>query len=212
MFLPGVVATARQHWRTTLPLSIVTFTDTPPSSWLSDLRIPTPHLPWPRVTLLRYRHLWGARDLLGSFQYLYMTDADMEFVAPVGDEILGDLVATIHCGHAHKRPSDLPFLNCRKSRAHIEPGTGKRYYAGGFQGGRTARYLEACRAMDEAIRQDAKINYVADWHDESHWNAYLVRHQPTTVLPPEYCFGNLHHMIPDVKILALDKPHAAMRA
>lgn len=211
MFLEGVIATARRFWHTRLPLSIVTFTDVLPPLWLSDVRLPISHQPWPYVTLYRYRHIANASQYLQSFKYLFMCDADMEFVGHIGDELLGGLVATIHGGHAKTPPTKLPFLNCPKSRAHIQRGTGTRYYAGGFQGGETQRYLSACAAMAEAIEIDEKIGYIADWHDESHWNAYLVRNPPNVVLSPSYCCGDLNLKPADVKLLALAKPHAAMR-
>jgi len=211
MFLEGVVATARRFWRTSLPLSIVTFTDILPPQWLSDVRIPIAHKKWPYVTLYRYRHITNAAPYLQQFKFLFMCDADMEFVGTIGDELLTALVATIHGGHARKPVASLPFLNKPKSRAHIPRGTGKHYYAGGFQGGEISAYLIACKEMAEAIEADEAIGYIADWHDESHWNAYLARNPPTVSLSPSYCCGDLNHKPNDVKLLALDKPHAAMR-
>jgi hypothetical protein len=32
-----------------------------------------------------------------------------------------------------------------------------------------------------------KIGIVARWHDESHWNRYLIDHPPSLVLSPSYC-------------------------
>ena len=211
MFLEGVVATARRFWQTSLPLSIVTFTDILPSPWLSDVRIHVVHEPWPYVTLYRYRHITNAAEYLQSFKYLFMCDADMEFVGTIGDELLTDLAATIHCGYAHTPTVRLPFLNHPTSRAHVTKGSGKHYYAGGFQGGATQSYLTACQIMAEAIEEDERNDYIADWHDESHWNAYLARNPPSVSLSPSYCCGTLNRKPSDVKLLALDKPHAAMR-
>ena len=212
MFLEGVVATARRHWHTTLPLSIVTFTDEIPSRWISDLRLPTPHADWPLVTLLRYRHIYEVAAELRRFDYLLMCDVDMEFVGEIGDEILGDLVATRHAGHTEKTQAQLPYIRMRHSTAWVPKDKGLAYYAGGFQGGRTADYLEACRHMAEAITEDEKLNYIADWHDESHWNAYLANVQPAGVeLSPAYCWPSEWDRNPETKILALSKEHAAMR-
>lgn len=211
MFLEGVVATARKYWKTTCPLSIVTFTDVLPPAWLSDVRIPTQHKQWPYVTLYRYRVLAEATDYLRHFQYLFMCDADMEFTGRIGDEVLGELVATIHSGHAGKPKDRLPFLRNRKSKANIPTGLGTTYYAGGFQGGKTDSFLSACKEMADAITADEQIGYIADWHDESHWNAFLARNPPDVTLPFTYCWGDVSNVGPDVKLLALHKPHSQMR-
>ena len=40
--------------------------------------------------------------------------------------------------------------------------------------------------MDAAIRDNEQRGITAVWHDESHWNRYLIDHPPTVELSPAY--------------------------
>lgn len=42
--------------------------------------------------------------------------------------------------------------------------------------------------MARWIDEDALNGVTAVWHDESHWNRYLVNHPPTLSLTPSYCW------------------------
>ena len=42
--------------------------------------------------------------------------------------------------------------------------------------------------MAEQIDADSTRGITAVWHDESHWNRYLVDHPPTLELSPSYCW------------------------
>ena len=64
--------------------------------------------------------------------------------------------------------------------------------------------------MAAQIDDDASRGITAIWHDESHWNRYLIDHPPEVALPPTYCCPESWSMA-GRKILALDKDHAAMR-
>ena len=116
-------------------------------------------------------------------------DADSRFVRPVGDEIFGDLVATVHYGFCDSPAKDFTYEYRRTCRAYVPPqqrGRARHYYCGGFQGGAAATYLAATRVMDAAIADDERRGIVAWWHDESHWNRYLIDHPPTVELSHEY--------------------------
>ena len=57
------------------------------------------HREWPWMTLGRYKIFSDNSEVLSKMDYLYYCDADMRFVGEVGDEILGDRVATQHPGY-----------------------------------------------------------------------------------------------------------------
>jgi histo-blood group ABO system transferase len=146
-----------------------------------------PHETWPGPTLHRYRTMLRAEADLRACDFIYYVDVDSLFVRPVGEEIFGDLVATIHFGFQDKPRNAWTYEYRTTSRAYVHPREGRRYYAGGFQGGRAATFLEAMRAMAAAIDDDERRGIVAWWHDESHWNRYLIDHPPSVELSHEYC-------------------------
>lgn len=173
--------------------------------------LPIDHEPWPGPTLHRYRSVFAFASILSDTDYLFMCDADMRFVDSVGDDILGDLVATIHPGF-YSQPIDLfTYERNPLSRAFVPPATGHHYYAGGFQGGRADRYLDAANELSSRIADDEHNGLVAVWHDESHWNRYLIDFPPTIELSPSYCFPDGWSLPFEPRLLALNKNHSELR-
>lgn len=172
------------------------------------------HKGWPGATLHRHSFVLESAGLFEEcrYDYVFMIDADMRFVAPVGDEILSDLVGTIHPGFWNKPRSSFTYDRNPKSLAYIPDGCGERYYAGGFQGGATETYLAACRHIARNVERDEANGITAVWHDESHWNRYLFENPPTLELDPGYCYPESWSLPFEKRLIALDKDHAAMRA
>ena len=106
------------------------------------------------------------------------------------------------------------------SLAYITPKERKKYFCGAIQGGLSKKYIEAMKVMAKNIDEDLGQNIVAVYHDESHWNKYLLENPPSTILPFWYCFPESkdwptkqvfwkkHVYVPEeeeVKMLCLDK-------
>jgi histo-blood group ABO system transferase len=174
---------------------------------------------WPHDTLMRFSVYNEHKDLFASTDYMFATDADMLFVGIEGDEILGDLVATNHPGFIKNMPlwgSEPPYDRNPLSTAYIPYNQGVYYFAGGFYGGRTCRYIQMMETVTHNIFTDLeKYNYIAAWHDESHLNRYFIDNEPNIILDRSYCYpenGELKgYPVCDAKLLALDKNHAEMR-
>ena len=170
------------------------------------------HHPWPGVAMRKYHYLCQYQKELSEFDYLFMCDADMRVVAPIGREILGDLVATQHSGYYDKRPEEFPYERNPDSTAFIASGDGKVYAQTAFFGGRTKNMLEMAADRRAAIEADNTQGLVAVWHDESHFNRYISDHPPEIVLSPSFCFPEGSSYPFEPKILALDKDHDVIRS
>jgi histo-blood group ABO system transferase len=166
------------------------------------------HEPWPAMTLKRYHIMSGAN--LSGYDYVYYIDADMLFVAPVGDEIFGELVGVQHPGFYRGGGS---WEDNQASQAFVYTRMRKQYIAGGFQGG--SDYCMVMPFLMHMIDEDEKTGNRATWNDESHWNA-LFAHSPNKfkILDPSYCMveepvkrkaWGIDHLEP--KIIALAKDH-----
>lgn len=177
---------------------------------LTITTIPTEHKPFPYSTLLRYKYFDQARDQIKG-DYTFYCDVDMKFVAPVGREILGDIVCVQHPGFYN---GGWGSTGCdQRSLAYLEPAFCKDYKAGGFQGGQRDVYLIACNTLSRRISEDEKNGVMAEWHDETHWNWYLkVAAGYTKVLDPSYCYPESWKLPFQKRLLALDKDHAALRS
>ena len=167
------------------------------------------HEPWPLPTLMRYKEFTIHKDILKNEDYLYYCDADMRFVGDVGDEILGDRMATIHPGFLGGRGT--PETRS-ESTAYISSNENLIYYAGGFNGGSSKEFLHMSTKIAYNIEKDLRNDIVAIWHDESHLNRYFVDNTPTVVLSSSYCYPESWDLPFEKKLLALDKDHVYIRS
>ena len=167
--------------------------------------IPTESVAWPMPTLMRYHLFLQQEEKLKEYDYIFYCDVDMEFVGIVGDEILGQgLTAAPHPGYFLRKELYPPYEPNELSASYISrPGkveidltstaqVKKRfiphYYAGGFQGGKSANYIQAMKDCRDLIDSDQKIGYIPIWNDETTWNKYLFQNPPSVFLTPSYIY------------------------
>jgi histo-blood group ABO system transferase len=170
------------------------------------------HEPFPIPTLMRYHYINSESEYLKQFDYCFYLDADMLINDKVGEEILGNLVATIHPGFFNKNLNYFTYERNQSSLAYIPFGSGNRYYAGGFNGGIVEEFLKMSRTISNNIDIDKQNNIIALWHDESYLNRYLLDNPPTLELSPAYCYPENWSISFEKKILALDKNHVEIRS
>jgi histo-blood group ABO system transferase len=220
-FVDKLIASADKWFLPECNVTYCIFTDNqikPNTSRLYNI-LNIEHEPWPAPTLKRYDYFDQYSDYLKSFDYLYYCDVDMLFVDKVGNEILDDLVATLHPAFFHlSHPS---FLHLRssvytydrniKSQAYMNTNEGSSYYAGGFNGGLSKHFLSMSKTIRQWRELDEKINVIPLWHDESYLNKYLWNNKPSKTLSPAYCYPENWDIPFSKKIIALDKNHKEMR-
>lgn len=167
--------------------------------------IPTTAVEWPLPTLLRYHLFLQEEQVLKDYDYIFYCDVDMRFVGIVGDEILGrGITAAQHPMYALKKEYWTPYEPNPESASFI-PRAGKvlddptstsqtkkrfmpLYYAGGFQGGTAASYINAMKETKNLIEYDRARAYVPIWNDETAWNKHLFESPPEIVLSPSYIY------------------------
>lgn len=196
-FLRRFLSSAELHF---LPGGMVTYyilTDSPralepPVELGSDRElkvVPVAELPgWERLAQRRMALLAAAiqNPIRSEVEYVFCADVDQEFVAPVGEEILGDLVATLHPELYGMPRHAFPYENDESSAAHVEEGEGDYYYTSELYGGLCSEMYSLARACSLLILQDQENGLKAQGLEESYLNRYLINHRPTCVLSPEY--------------------------
>lgn len=209
-FVSPLVESMYEHLDAGFQLRVFVFTD---SKTVPDgtIRVEQEHRPWPLPTLLRYRMFSQHERLFSACDYLFYCDADMRFVGSVDDIILGERVAVLHPGYYNKPRTAFTYEKRPQSRAYVRPDEGEHYYCGGFQGGTTEEYLKMAATISQWVDEDFENNLIAVWHDESHYNRYLIDNQPTHILSPSYCYPESWNLPFEKKLLALDKNHKEMR-
>jgi len=175
------------------------------------------HESWPMPTLKRYNYFVKEKEFISEFDYCFYFDVDMGIVDKVGDEVLSDLVATMHPYQSFYPKGERSYDRNPKSLAYVAPGDeGPNYYAGGFNGGSTKRFLEMSEVIADRVKKDLENDVIALWHDESQMNRYLIDNPPTLSLNPSYCFAEEQMKNPsypyDPKIIALKKNHDELRS
>jgi histo-blood group ABO system transferase len=177
------------------------------------------HEPWPIPTLKRYHYFVKEKEYISQFDYCFYMDVDMRIEDKVGDEVLGDLVATQHPGFWFKTPNQFSYERREQSTAYVPYNSGRMYYAGGFNGGKPEHFLKMSQTIVENVQKDFENNMIALWHDESHMNRYLIDTPPTLELTPSYFYPEAVRFNPtgwnvpfDPKIVALEKNHSEFRS
>lgn len=195
-----MIASARKFLLKGHDVDFICWTDMPTNTKIDAKIIPTEAFSWPLPTLHRYHLFLRQEELLREYDYVFYVDADMKFVSRVGNEILGDLVGAVHPMY-HLRQGYVPPYEPNSASSAFIPRTGRviseggkkrfqqLYFAGGFQGGRSDKFIEAMKVMKDRIDEDfSKNNYTAIWNDESHWNKYCFENPPDVVLSPSYIY------------------------
>lgn len=220
-FVPPLIESARKHFCTNHDVTYFVFTDACLRGrdlyLLGDSRrfkgndiivIHQKRLGWPYDTMMRFEIYASQEEQLKKMDYVFALDADMRFVAEVGDEILSDRVATLHPGFVGTRGT---YETRSDSTASIGPHEGQYYFAGGFYGGSSTEFLKLVRTCSANINKDLKNKVIAIWHDESHLNRYFIDNRPTKILTPSYCYPESWGLPYTKRLLALDKNHSEMR-
>ena len=141
---------------------------------------------WPDATIYRYAVICEQAAKLADATHVFLIDADMRFVAPVGQEILAPLVGTTHPGFVGRARNlrAAPGVGGLRRRT----ARGATYFCGGFVGGERQPFLALAAAVQANVAADDAAGITAVWHDESHLNRYLIDHPPSLVLSPSYCY------------------------
>ena len=153
-FVQPLLSSARKHFLKDHKVTYYIFTDDVSILSATDgdiVPVFKEHKPWPHATLSRYETFHNSSELLSKEDYLFYCDADMRFASTVGDEILGDRVATIHPGFVGKRGT--PETR-KESLACVTPQEEMTYFAGGFNGGTSENFLQMSKSIAKNINID----------------------------------------------------------
>ena len=205
------IASARNHFCTDHDVTYFLFTDGKLENPSDDIVVvEQKRLGWPYDTLMRFHAYSGAYEKWKEMDYMFASDADMLFVSPVGKEMFGKWVATIHPGFYQKKKRG-SYETDPRSTACVESHEGRYYFAGGFYGGEREEFYHFLQTAIANVDKDLSHDFVAVWHDESHLNRYCIDHPPTVRLSPSYCYAESWNLPFKKKLLALDKKHDEMR-
>lgn len=150
-------------------------------------------MPWPLITLLRFKYFLSISEELMNHDYLMFSNANIicnEFIHE--KEFLPNEIEKLsfcqHPGYIRTRKYNFPYERRKNSKAYIPYNYGKNYVIGAMFAGITEDFLAMCRVLNDRIEFDLKNNIIARWHDESHLNRYIIRKDYLKILSPSYCY------------------------
>ena len=175
------------------------------------------HLPWPYITLERFKYILKAESDLAEFDYVLFLDADTRVVETVTEEELftdKKYIGVHHpCHFLGMPPHDNPpgaFETRQISAAGIGPEDNTSvYFQGCLWGGKMPYVLDMIRELAQRTQFDLSRDVIAQWHDESQMNKFFCeRREDVHVMGPEYaypeCFGAYCTFEPKIVHLAKD--------
>ena len=122
------------------------------------------HEDWPMPTLKRYNYFVKEKEYISQFDYCYYFDIDMGIVQDVGDEVLSDLVGTMHPYQTFSPKEQRTYDRNPNCLACVKPGEeGNYYYAGGFNGGKTEEFLKMSEVIADRVTKDLEKGVIALW-------------------------------------------------
>ena len=154
------------------------------------------NLGWPDNTLKRFHMFDSISEEVTDCDYLFFFNANMEFMMTIKEDILPEkgLIAVLHPGYYNEPRSCFTYDTNPESLACIHEDEGEIYVCGGVNGGTTCEYLEMIKELKRRIDVDSEKGVVALWHDESHWNRYIIGRNDVSVLGPGYCYPDLYDL------------------
>ena len=160
---------------------------------------------WPGNTLYRFRMFTTVVEQLKDYDYVYFFNANACFVKPLSDEILPHDGATIVAAQHFKMegvdPIKYGYDRNPKSTACVKWGQeGKDYVQACFIGATAEEMIEMCKTLSANIEEDEKNGVVAKWHDESHFNHYIIG-KKYNLLPVSYVYPEVLQLPIEVNIL-----------
>lgn len=196
LFWPEFMASCRRDFCPEAQRHWFVFTDSTAISSAEDVSVlHQDFLGWPFSTLYRYHFFRRIRDQLAHFDYVVFFNANAEIQGSISvAEFFGasssvQLVAGRHPGCYQPSRFPFPFEERPGSAAYV--GQGGDYFQGCINAGTGSAFVAMVDALSLAIDADLSRGIVARWHDESHWNCYVLalqRCQPSAVHVLDSCF------------------------
>lgn len=155
------------------------------------------HLDWPYITLYRFKIIQNALDEIVDCDWLVFLDADMAVVDTVTvTEFFSDkpYLGVHHPCHflkfpPHNQPPGSFETNPLSTAKVPDDYDFSIYWQGCLWGGKVPEVMSMMDELNARISLDEENNVIAQWHDESHLNAFYAQNKDLVhTLGPEFAF------------------------
>lgn len=172
-------------------------------------RIFQENLGWPGNTLFRFKMFSKITEQLEKFDYIFFLNANVVCMKKITREMFlpleHELLVVQHPGYYNKKNYEFPYERHKKSTAYISYREGKVYVCGGINGGKTDSYLRLIKELNQRIQDDYNRDVIAEWHDESQLNRYIIDYTDYRLLSPAFCYPEGWKIPFEVCLMVSDK-------
>lgn len=180
-FFWNFYTTAKDKFLPDCEKTFLFFTDKKPPKQPDIKLFHIDHLPWPFITLFRFKFLKEAEEeLKNNYDWFVYVDADMVFNKEIkSTEFFNeskDLFGVQHPGFLNQigsfehNPFSLACVDSTKDDLST-------YWQGCIWGGKPEAVIQMVNELDNRIEKDLLKNIIAVWHDESHMNKYFCENK-----------------------------------
>jgi hypothetical protein len=161
---------------------------------------------WPGNTLYRFRMFSSISSELAYFDYCYFFNANAYINKPVGLALLpakgSDIVSVEHFNFKGRNPAWFGYERRKKSTAYVPWGQENEHFCQAcLIGATSSEFIKMSRMLEQNIDEDDKNGICAKWHDEDHFNKYIIG-KNATILPINYAYPS-RLLTPESKDTAL---------
>tara|TARA_B100000035_G_scaffold314935_1_gene333048 strand:+ start:2056 stop:2772 length:717 start_codon:yes stop_codon:yes gene_type:complete len=155
------------------------------------------HLPWPYITLERFKYILKAESDLANFDYVLFLDADTMVVDTVTEEELftdKKYIGVHHPCHFLGMPPHDKHPGAFETRFESAAGISSDddtsvYFQGCLWGGKVPHVISMIRELSQRTQFDLSRDIIAQWHDESQMNKFFCeRREDVHVLPSSFAY------------------------
>ena len=150
---------------------------------------------------MKFNLLVQKQHILRTFDLLYFIDGDCIVVDDIDEDVFPSqetpIVVTKHPWQSYHSSE---YETHPSSTACVLDSGDNHYLQASFFGGYSDSVLEMATEVNEIIKQDLKIRYIAKWFDESYMNKFLLN-KPVKLLSSGYAYPDPErwHSRPNVK-------------
>ena len=136
------------------------------------------HLPWPLNTLLRFNYFNTIIEELKEYDLIYYIDSDVIIHNIINEEIFPNNSNDIVCvEHFWEFKCSYPYENNKSSTAYVDVtdlNFNPEYCQACFFGAYKDVFFKLSDDLRNNINLDLKNSVISKWHDESHFNKYIL--------------------------------------
>ena len=167
-------------------------------------------LPWPLITLLRFHYFTKIKSEIINNDYLMFANSNVVCRKVIHEEEFlpnetQELTVGIHYGYWNVKPRFFTYERSRKSLAYIPYNVGEHYVMGALYCGQSDKFMNMAETLKARIDEDLANRKIALWHDESHFQKYVLQHPNMRFLSPSYGYAEGTNLPFEMKIELLDK-------